>query len=392
MRMLSGFLVVQAIAPEIYGQFSGVGIFLGYILIGHGGIINGLSRELPYELGRGNEEEAKKMASSVFFLSIFISILSALFFLSFSLYYFICSEFKTGVIYSSYSLMASIHLINKQFLPVLYRTNKDFNKLSKQNILLGLGNLVTVSFVWLWGFWGLCIRGIVLYLFEFFLLFKGKPYRLKIEYNLAHYKKLFKTGFPIFMVGQINPLWATIMNNIIFSVGGAAYYGLYALSTIVQGAVGVIPASFSSVIYPRMSIMLGQGKTVSQILKSNIRSLFFQFGVMLSIAIVGVFLLPIVIPFLLPKYTEGIPAAQWMLFVPVAMSFGALANIYNVVKKQGWYFVSLITGALVGSLFVYLQIKPNGFYLEVFPQGMLLGIAIQQILSIGFIKLLLRNE
>ena len=46
-------MVVRLIDPESFGYFSGIGIYTGYILLGNGGIINGLGRELPYELGRG---------------------------------------------------------------------------------------------------------------------------------------------------------------------------------------------------------------------------------------------------------------------------------------------------------------------------------------------------
>ncbi|MDZ7846855.1 MAG: hypothetical protein U5L96_08825 [Owenweeksia sp.] len=77
LRMLAGFLVVRLIDPELYGKFSGVGVYMGYILFGHGGIINGLSRELPYALGKGDDEEARQMASSVYALSGLISILAA---------------------------------------------------------------------------------------------------------------------------------------------------------------------------------------------------------------------------------------------------------------------------------------------------------------------------
>ena len=142
-------------------------------------------------------------------------------------------------------------------------------------------------------------------------------------------------------------------------MGGAVNFGLYALSIIIQGAVGVIPMAFSQVIYPRMSIMLGEGKSVSHILKANIKPLYFQFGLMLTVAGVGAILLLVVIPFILPKYVNGIVAAQWMLFVPAAQSFGALNNIYNVIKKQQWYFFSVVTGAIIGSFFIRHLSKIN---------------------------------
>ena len=168
-------------------------------------------------------------------------------------------------------------------------------------------------------------------------------------------------------------------------MGGATYFGLYALSNIINGAIGVIPNSFSNIIYPRMAIMLGKGKSISYILKANLKPLFFQFFVILFIAISGVILLPIIVPVVLPKYADGVNAAQWMCFVPVVVSFGALNNIYNVVKRQKFYFFALITGAIMGTLFVFIQIKINGFYLVVFPQGLIIGKIVQQILGLSFI-------
>jgi len=392
LRLISGFLVVRFIEPELYGQFSGIGIYMGYILLGHGGIINGLGRELPYELGRKNDTYARELASSVYVLSVIICIIASLLFLTFGIKKFIDSNTTTALIYLAYTVIGGLYLLNKQFLPTLYRTNKDFDSLSKQNILVGLANLLTIVLVYFFSIYGLIARGVFLALWEFFLLYKNKPYKLTFSYHVNHFKILFKTGIPIFMVGYVNVLWQTVMNNIIFSAGGALMYGFYALSSILQGAVGVIPASFGQVIYPRMSIMFGEGKTISYILKANIKPLFFQFAIMSGISVAGAFLLPIIIPLILPKYTGGILAAQWMLFVPVAQSFGALNNIYNVIKKQQWYFVSLLTGAIVGSLFVYFKVQLGDFQLEYFPQGILLGTIIQQLLSLLFLSTLKKFE
>ncbi|MDZ7846854.1 MAG: hypothetical protein U5L96_08820 [Owenweeksia sp.] len=58
----------------------------------------------------------------------------------------------------AYTVMGGFHLLRKQFLPVLYRTNKDFDSLSRQNILTGIGNLLTVVLVWIFGVYGLIAR------------------------------------------------------------------------------------------------------------------------------------------------------------------------------------------------------------------------------------------
>ena len=42
--------------------------------------------------------------------------------------------------------------------------------------------------------------------------------------------------------------------------------------------------------------------------------IMFQFILTAGISILGALLLPVIIPILIPKYTEGILAAQWMIY------------------------------------------------------------------------------
>jgi O-antigen/teichoic acid export membrane protein len=391
LKLVSGFLIVKFIDPELYGKFTGVGIYLGYILLGHGGIINGLGRELPFELGRGNDNNARAMASSAFLMSLIISLISFAVFSGIGIARLIKHDFMSGLIFLSYSISGGLYLLNQQYLPTLYRTNADFNSLSNQNILKGIGNLFTVVIVWSLGLYGLMIRTIFLALFEFILLFKNKPYQLSISLNYSHLKKLFNTGFPIFLVGYINSFWTTIMNNLIYSFGGAINYGLYALSNIIQTVIGIVPSSFGQVVYPRMSIMLGEGKKVEDIIKAAIKPLLFQFLFMLIISSLGAIILPIFVPIFLPKYINGISSAQWMCFVPVAMSLGLMNHIYNILKRQILYFVALSTGAIIGSIYIYLKIKIDGFNLVIFPKGFLFGTLIQQMLCMFFLRSVVRK-
>lgn len=385
LRIISGFLVVRLLEPELYGQFSGIGVYLGYFALLQLGMINGLSREFPYFKGKGEEEYSKQLANTSFVVTSLIGVITALVFLSFSIYSFANNDHQLALVYLTYGIIGGLDLFIHQFLVALYRTSSDFGKLSKQNIIVGVWNLLSVAFVWFYGFYGLLLRGVFLAGVQFILLYKHKPYPLLFNLHFGDLKLLLKTGFPIFILGQINPLWSTIVNNIIFSFGGARYFGLYALANIVQTSMNIVPKSFSQVIYPRMSIMYGQGKTPQQIIRLNAKPLFFQFFVMLGIAVSGAIAMPYIVPYLLPKYADGIEAAQWIMFVPVILSFGAINNIFNVIKKQKYFYLSMFTGAILGTAIIYYKMKTMvDFDLLIFPQGMILGKLVQQLMSLFF--------
>jgi O-antigen/teichoic acid export membrane protein len=392
LRLVAGLLIVRSLNPDAYGLYNGTGAFLGYILLGHGGIINGMNRELPFQLGKGNRKYAENMASSVWVLSIGLSGVVALVFACLGLAALYRAEWLMASVYFSYVVSGGLHLLNKQFLPALYRTGSEFDALGRQNIALGFLNLATVVFVWTGGTFGLVLRGVFLSIAEAWLLFKNKPFHLRFRYKLRHFTHLFHTGWPIFVVGSVNLVWTTLMSSVLYTHGGALAFGLYAVSSIVEGSMGIIPAAMSQMIYPRMAMMLGAGNSVRNILKSSLRPVIFQFFVLLALGIVGALLLPVVIPWLLPRYSGGAGAACWMVFVPAARAFSALNAIYNVVGKQLIYLVALVSGAVSGTVFVLLKLKMGGFQLEYFTQGLLLGTIIQQTVSLLSLAVLYHEQ
>ena len=386
LRLIAGFLVVRIIAPELYGLFSGVGIFLGYIMLGHVGTLNGLGRELPYQLGKGNIKSLKNYANTGYWISLIIGVL-AFFLFSFLAIknYYTQGHFDLTMVYATYSVLGFFHITNNVYLPVLYRTNSDFNKLSNINIVSAIVNIITVLLVYYYTFYGLLIRAVILIIIRFTLLYVYRPLKIRPKIDLNSLKVLLKVGLPIYIVGQIGPLWNTIQKNILFSVGGALQYGYYALVSIIEGAIGVIPNAFGQVVYPRMSIQSGKGLSKKEILSQVVKPTIFQFVLLLIIAIIGVFLLPLIIPIALPKYTNGIAAAQWAFFIPVVKSLGLANNYFNVVKKQKYYFIALICGAITGLSYLFVQLHFNDFNLVYFPQGVLIGVVLQTLLSLYFL-------
>lgn len=393
LRLIAGFLVVRIIAPEIYGLFSGVGIFLGYIMLGHIGTINGLGRELPYQLGKGNDELVKDYANTGYWISLFIGSIAFLLFSFLAIKsYNNQADFNLILVYATYAIIGFFHIMNNAYLPVLYRTNSDFDKLSKINITSAFINIITVVLVYYFTFYGLLIRAIILIIVRFILLYYFRPLQIKPKIDLNSFKTLLKVGIPIYAVGQVRPLWSTIQNNILFSVGGALQYGYYALVNIINGAIGVIPSAFSQVVYPRMAIQLGKGQTKKEILTQVKKPTIFQFSLLFVIAIIGAVVLPYIIPIILPKYSNGIAAAQWAFFIPVVQSLGLVNNYYNVIKKQKYYLISLLIGAVIGLSYVLFMLHINDFNLVYFPQGVIIGSLIQISLSLYFLLFKLKDD
>ncbi len=374
LRMIAGFLTVRLIAPDIYGNFTGKGIFIGYLSLAHLGILNGLNRELPVENGRGNINKVKELASVGFWVSLLIGIPSSITLVVLGIIFFFNNDIQGAILYFTYATSAFFLLLNKFYLPVLYRTNQDFTKLTKITIYTSIINIITVVFVW-WqqNIEGLCVRLVILNFVEFVFLYLFRPIKVNPQWSLPAIKQLFKIGVPIYVVGYIGLLWETIKNNIIFSLGGGLQYGYYALSSVVSGAVGMIPSSFSQIIYPKMAIAYGKGESKKSIVQAVYKPTLLLLVICISIAIVGYFLLEPIVIYFLPKYSSGIDAALWSMLLPIVNSPALLNNYFNVYKRQVLFLIGIIAGISISTIYIYLYNYFFGFTLALFPQSLLIG-------------------
>lgn len=387
-KIISGFVIIKLLLPEIFGLFSGVNIYLGYILLLNFGVINGLSRDLPFFTGKSRYDKVNSLSSSVFVINCVISLSVFLVFLFFSVKFYIEDNQLNSILYMGFSIIALLHISNKQFFPVLYRTNNDFNHLSKIYFYSSILGLFSLVFIYFYGLFGLLLRTIILSIFDFILLFHMKPVELKLKIDFQDVYSLFKTGIPIFFVGELNPLWYTLIGTIIINFLGPTEMGLFAFCLLILNSIMVIPSSISQVIYPRMAIMLGSGKSIKEILNFSKAPLLWLFIFLVFFSTFSALVVPTLISIFLENYSDAVSASIWILLIPIFLAFSPLNSIYNVMKKQKLYILALLSGIVLGTIYMITRIYLNGYSLEFVTQGILLGIIFQQIISLSLIKYL----
>ena len=160
--------------------------------------------------------------------------------------------------------------------------------------------------------------------------------------------------------------------------------GFYQLAVIVGTTLALLPGAVSEIIYPRMAEQYGRTGRLGDLLRMvRCPILYLVLGTVPAV-LVGWHLVPLLAKFLLPKYTVGIPAAQWMLVSAAVVCLTPVNNAFNVVKRQDLYTVAIVLGiaAYAGSLMWLIR---GGAYLAAFPQAM----AVSRVVFIGFCYLFL---
>ncbi len=381
LQLVAGLLTVHWITPDMYGQFSGAAIFLGYLSFVHCGILSGLNRELPVEHGRKDFEKINQLSAVAYWVVLCVGLPAAFVLIAFAIHAGFMGNIEFVWVYLAYSTSAFFLLLNKFYLPVLYRTNNDFEKLTKITIINSMVSIITVLLIWLMpDLKGLSIRLVILNLVEFYLLYSLRPINVNPKWSTKHAKQLIKTGLPIHIVGHLMPLWNTAKNTLIFSLGGPLQFGYYALVNVASATINIIPIAFSQIIYPKMAIAYGEGKSNDQVYKIAVKPIWVLYIIGVLICIVGYYLLPNVVIYLMPKYIPGIKAALWVLLFPIVSAFAPANNYFNVYKKQKQYFFALLVGIIISAIYISVYYYMIGFSLELFPQSLILGTIVQNII------------
>ncbi len=135
---------------RLFNTFS---VITGYIVLAHIGIPVALNRDLPYLMGKKNKKEALKLAAVskywTFFISTIISIIGIL-----GILFFLVNE--------KYQIAAGVFVVVGQswqgifvtkYLKILYRTNKDFNKLALISLIVSCGVCNYLLHLFIWFLW-----------------------------------------------------------------------------------------------------------------------------------------------------------------------------------------------------------------------------------------------
>jgi O-antigen/teichoic acid export membrane protein len=351
--LLVGFLVFRKIDPYFMGIWATVAIFETYFTILRLGVVNGMNRELPFALGQGKTKDAVEFAQTALSYTI-LTILLIVVLIPFMVlklelekaYLAAIGVFSVKVILSFYNT----------YLTGTFRSNDHFNKLSNIQFFLLTTKLFSLPLILL-GFYGYLGMELFIIVVHSALLHRFRPFRIKPRFIKQAFKKLFKIGFPVFLVSYAVTFTDTLPRLFILSFGDEYMMGLYAPVIMMLGAVSLFPNTLITYMYPKFSFKLGQNQNTQQIWKTLVKIYLFSI-VFISIFAVLIFFLLDFFIVLFPKYKESLPYIRLALLICPFVVY-RIGNTINVVYKKYNYMIAyavLYALVQVGSIFVLSNI------------------------------------
>lgn len=321
-KMIMGMVVVRYVEPQDMGMWRSLNVILVYSFILLFGVLNGLSRDLPYSLG--NKEKTKDV-ESIASTSLIVVYVTMVFSLLIGIVFMVCFSGRSMLFKLSLATVITITIFNfyNNYLIILFRSKSSFVNLARVQLVEALIIIISLPIVINFHYTGLLVRFLVTSFFALLLLHLIRPLKVRPKWNFKSYKALMKIGTPIFILDYIKNTSGTFDIIALLRFSDLTTVGYYAISGMVINGLSVLPKSLSQYVYPRMTYRYGETHDPSVIRKIAFKSIGISLLFLLPIAIGTALVLPYIVPTLFPKYINGLLAAQ---ITSISLIFSA-ANV-----------------------------------------------------------------
>ena len=183
--LVTGFLTFRKIDPVLMGFWSLFTVFETYSTFMRMGVVNGMNRQLPYALGKGDEASAQKYASTTLFYTIIeiALLLVAAPVIIWQMGWKIQPELKEY--YYATALVSLVRILLSFYITYLsgtLRSDDAFNKISNINATILLMKLLFCPLVY-FGFYGFLIYEMIAIITNVILLHRYRPLRISQSFT-----------------------------------------------------------------------------------------------------------------------------------------------------------------------------------------------------------------
>jgi O-antigen/teichoic acid export membrane protein len=341
--------LVQAryVGPEDIGVLRYIGIVAGYLTFLHLGVFEGLQREIPFRLARGNRDKAEQAASSCLVWITFVSISCGIVFLSLAFraaYYREWMQFWGWLAFTP-SVVSTFY---GGYLGTTFRTGQQFIQFSKASVIQAVTGTLVLPLMPIMGYYGACLRAAVTSISNLFLLHRWRPMRVRLSIDWPSFREVIKIGLPMSGIGYIyTSLWASLEGTFVLEWFGLKALGLFSMAVFIRTIVVQLSQNMNQVLSVKICEQYGRSHCVEDCLLLIVKPIIVAFLASLPLIGVAWLLLPWVVTHLIPNYIDAIQVMQIMLLMMPILFLRLPASILLAAARRMDTFISVITGFLV---------------------------------------------
>ena len=339
---LVGTLVqVRFVGPEDLGYFRQFAILTAYAFFLHLGLFDALQRLYPLYMGQGRRAQAFAVAEICQSWSVGVSVLLSGVFGLLALVAFGQGNWRAGLAWLAQAVAGSVCTYST-YLSTTYRSGHDFVTVVKGSVVGNVANLVTVPCFVFFPYVALVLRSSVGILASVVYLHRRRPLRLRWRFNWREWYGIAKQGIPLFTASYGTTTgWTAAEATLVVKLLGISPLGLWNASLMFLEVANKLAQAIAAVYMPRVIEEYGRTGSARACLRLCRRPMLWGIVPVSLMGLGACVVLPVVVPWLMPKYLAAIPTmCLMMLYLPLII----LEMPYHlVVAKGNWLWMNVFT-------------------------------------------------
>ena len=357
-RVVSGLVVAALLGPATWGWWYLLNLIVAYGALTQLGALNGLNREVPAALGRGQAEESVALRRVA--LGVVLAATGGV-----SVVLLAVAWWWPGIVsLTDLALVVALLITHQAFgyVSTCLKATTNFFVVARLQFVLAVGYPVFgIAGAWAYGLPGFIVGQAVAYMVATVIASRHPEVVVAPRVDVARVRSLVSIGFPIMLVGVVHTLFSTVDRWVVVAFLGAEPLGYYSLAIMALGAVGLLPQVIAQQLYPRMAHAWAARSDTAELRSLAGRVRRMSFVVVVPVALVGLLVAPPAVRALLPAFAAGIPALMVTLFVPVVGAVGqGYGSVLHMLDRQSWLLAAIIVSALVNVGLSLLLVGPFG--------------------------------
>jgi O-antigen/teichoic acid export membrane protein len=379
----SSLIVARFLGPTVMGHL-GTARLIGQ----YGGLANiganlGMGQQVPILRGKGDEDGIKAVKGVVLW---YIYLLSMLGLLTIPIFLFLPLDWELRLVITGGVLFFIVSLF-QQYINVNLSVERRFRQISLMNVGVAIVTALTIPAAFL-ALPGALARLVFLTGFEFVLGYYFIRCSLRGVFSWPVFSQVIKVGFPILVVAFLHQFTFVWDRTMVRALMGAEALGFYTISSLVISTSAIFPQAISRVLYPTVGEIYGRTKDAKKAAREVLRVFPWVLGMGLLVVPVGYFSIPPFVDFFLPKYSEGIVAAQVATLAATGIILCYSLFFFNIIRRVRYIILCEVFGVLCQSGVSYVCYTKYQLGLVSFSLGACVGLIVIATTSLFFVFLI----
>jgi len=337
---VTGLIQARWLSPEIFGEYRKYTILATYLMIGYSFVHDGLIRQYPYLIGKGQIELAHRTAAVAKWWYCFICRLYVILFVFLSVYAAINGDWRGAAGWGT-QIFNVIVLIYGAYQGVMYRTSSDFKRLAANGMISCVVGTVSLLFVRLFGYWGCLLRFCVVSIVSWRMNERYLPVKVKGVFSWRELLSLAKISLRFSIPGYLHSsaLIASI-NSAILLWFGQGILGLFGIAITLQGFALTFTNALNQIFNVKVTSYFGKTEDVRATFRYAIFPTALSVCLSFVFYIVGYFSIEPFIRLVLPEYLDAVPLIRVLLVALVLKAMSLPLLVINAALMY-WAFLGM---------------------------------------------------